>query len=236
MGLRDYSTRIWEGDVTAVAEARQAYRTTPSDEMLIKVAVALYSFRNHSQYASELIGHTVALLELAEKVRKKTPCDAEIRNTELCKDFSKRADVLSTVLEWISRQRSVSRFGAATDYHVRIAVRELCDRGIEIEELNEDRIDHTLALLHLTAARTYIEENRLTDALLHLSRSQRCVTSGHITDANQLVRVEAKLGMLYRRCGETKRGFRWGIRALRVSSVPMNVRLKALAALANTDK
>jgi hypothetical protein len=227
--VTELGEKIWQGGNTAVREVRKRYNQSYSDENLLAYAVALYSFRRDRKFADELLTLTSQLLSLAEReVVRPSPADRKLYQA-----IATRADVLSTHLEWISRQPKV-KSGALT---FRNAARRVCEHGIYFATVGgELDTDHTLPLLRLTLAKLYLDQGARPSALRLAEAAQNAVALGDIPDLKQRVRVYAKLGLMYRRCGEFGRGVAWGVRAMLISGVPRNVRLKAIAAFLGIER
>jgi hypothetical protein len=220
----NYNERVWAGDPATVAEARATYRSNPEGG-LIPLAVALYSFRAKEPFAMELLGLRPQLLARAQDLLGGTAY------TEVPKrERADKADVLSTYLEWMTRECDLS--DEERDELQKIAI-ELCKYGMNVvaDELHDH---HTWFLLKLTMARLSLAKGWVQAALYDLTLVEN--QAHYITDANQRARVYRKLGLLYRKCGRHGQGFRWGMRACLVPGVPLAVRAKSVAALLGIDR
>lgn len=219
----NFNRRVWRGDASAVPEAREAYAQRP-DQAFIKLLVTLYSFRADPRFAEELLLHRSKLLERAKKEIDQNFTGASVL------ERANLADMLSTYLEWMSRQpqlspdeRQESHLAASEVYLASIALTD------ELEWKH-----HTWSLLKLTGARLDLNENNRSSATWNLRRvAQR---APEIEDNNQRARVYAKLGFLLRKSGWYRLGFYWGVRACVVPRIPFNVRKKALSALLGIDR
>jgi hypothetical protein len=216
---KPYDERVWEGDPTTVREAREAYRKDP-EANLIRLAVALYSFRANSRFAEELIELRFKLLDfIATGISVAAPITTP-------QEFADEADVLSTYLEWMSRRPELSLEAAG----LRKAARDLIGRG---QGLVHDLTHHNPYLLLLTEVRIMLAEGRRTNAQQQLA--WMASHAPQIKDPKQRARVYRKMGMLNRRCGRWRSGWFWGIRACFVPEVPLDVRAKSVAALLGID-
>ena len=224
MGTTAQSNRVWQGDPSAVAVAREQYKDNPQTG-LIPYAIALYSFRRDTKYAVEL-------MKLRRDLRFRAAALTNPALTPRGTRIAETADVLSTHLEWISRQTALGDVDRRQAHEAAI---DACMYGIEFAR-SASSTDHTLPLLHLTAARLCLNDLRTDHALEHLRYAQSIAARGNISDPRQLVRVYTKLGLLYRKADERVGGVVWGMRAIAVRGVPFNVRLKALAALLGIDR
>ncbi len=135
------------------------------------------------------------------------------------------ADVLSTHLEWVSRNTALSD----SEYRfLRNVVVSLCRYGLQMSREAPEG-NHTRSLLNLTAARINFDHGWPWAGMPHLESA--AAEAEEIRDPNQRNRVYRKLGMLYRLSGRSLRGFWWSIRACIMPEVPLDVRAKSLAAL-----
>ncbi len=221
--ILSFGKRVWKGDVSTVSEAQEAYVQNP-DAAFIRLLMTLYSFRTNSQFAEELLSHRSGLIDRAKREINRNFAGASVL------DRANLADVLSTYLEWMSRQKQVS---VEEQRELHLAASQVCKSSIVITD-EIDPAHHSWSLIKLTAARLALNERDFPLATSYLNRvSWR---ASEIADHNQRVRVQAKLGLLLRKCRWYLRGFYWGVRACFVPNVPLNVRLKAFAALLHIDR
>lgn len=219
---------IWEGDRSAVERAREKYKKDPEGELL-SFACALYSFRSIPEYANELVRLGEALVRRAGEVLSKGVCGLEqhegMNSWELY-ELLAQIDVLSTYLEWISRDRSRS-----TSSQLFQLANHLCNKGNEWAGFQVES-HHSRSLILLTRARLLLR-GRWSLAVADLQEVARIAS--RIENNNQRARVYRKLGLLFRKSGYGFRGIGWGVRALFVPC-PWAVRVKSLAALVGIDR
>jgi hypothetical protein len=230
---KTHSKRIWDGDPETVVEARKLYEKDHANG-LIPYAVALYSFRANSKLGADLVCLYEPLLQRAITL---VSCDV---NLYTCVWFADSSDVLCTHLEWIRRKPYLA---AETSEKILTVVKALAEKACLVcdeylMEFASKRQFHTRRLLYLTRARLYLDnldpsKNDVPQARMMLREASE--DHAYVQDANQRVRVWAKLGFLYRKSNCTIEGLSWGIRACLISGVPMNVRKKAIAALLLID-
>jgi hypothetical protein len=217
----DEAMRLWNGDVRAVVHAQQQY-AFDRRVGLLPYAVALYSFRHKSKYRKELIALLPELLSRAEEVW--LWADSVERTAEQ----AHACDVLSTHLEWITRQGTLSMLQQQL---VLRAVDRLCRYGIDcVGEVYREA--HTAALLTLTSVRVGLREKSSVWGALDTVVDY----AEDIHDPMQRARVYAKLGYLYRKDWWLLDGYWWGIQAILVPGITGNVRLKAFALLLGFDR
>jgi hypothetical protein len=143
-------------------------------------------------------------------------------------DNANLCDVLSTHLEWMTRQGTLNSDEVEKTRRV---VKKLCLAGMECIGGHKAGA-HTLALLYLTSARVCIDEKIDPWGTLHtVERATR-----GITDPMQKARVYAKLGYLHRKNWEFLKGYYWGIKALLVPGITRFSRLKCAALLIGYDR
>jgi hypothetical protein len=231
----DYSARVWKGDQTTVKEARDAYLNDPK-KGLIPYAVALYSFRQQKKFAEELIGIRYQLISYAESNMLN---HYSTKHMDVCVELAQQADILSTHLEWISRQEhSPLLFQPEQREYVWANASRLFYFGIKKAE-DAKMEDHTLPLLYLTGARLFLTSGKFRSvprAIEFLEEAEDKMALGKIPDPNQRARVYRKLGFLFRQCGETEAGLFWGVKALLIPGATMNTRAKSLAAFFGVDR
>lgn len=212
--------KIWTGNRRAVAQATERYQ---NDRLggLLQYAIALYSFRNDADNRKKLLSLRASLMERAgaclEMLKQDNP-PVEVANV---------CDVLSTHLEWMTRQGTLT---ANEQADVLRKCKELCEATLKLEY---GISSHTQALLHLTLARIDIREGNYAGSSLGKAADE----AEYIGDPLQRARVFAKLGYLHRKNDWTfADGYYWGIRALFVKGVTHNVRLKCFALLLGYDR
>src|SRR5438105_4312774 len=118
---QEHGKRIWAGDLTTVAEARAKYEADHVGQ-LIPFAVALYSFRTERKFANELI---FELHDPLVKYAKRFVSGSREKDI----GRSNTADVLSTHLEWMSRQPSLL---LSERNRLHELAREVCGYGLNI--------------------------------------------------------------------------------------------------------
>lgn len=215
------SEKIWSGDESVVAVAKDRYFADPHSG-LIPYAVVLYSFRHVTECHRSLLWLRAVLMERGEELWKSTQRgDRSLENANLC-------DVLSTHLQWMTRQGTLN--SDERDKTLR-TVKKLCLAGMECVS-DKKKGAHTMALLNLTVARVCLREKKEAWGALYIVEN----VVVNITDPLQRARVCAKLGYLYRKNWQFLKGYYWGVRALCMHDIPRNVRLKSLALLAGYDR
>ena len=178
---------IWNGDVTRVRVARNAYRKNPGLETFIALVSALYSFRFLFWYAKELrtllssVPHPFYYQLVGAKP---TIANEQIRLADRC-------DVLCTVYEW--------KFRNTGDELCLIDAEELYRKGVRFAAkfLNDPAHAHTYCLLELRYARILIAGERRDEAGAVLDRVIQAIsTVSAISDPNQRSRIYTQLGLL----------------------------------------
>ena len=212
-----FGRRTWNGDPTTVAEARRRYYKDPNQ--FVPYVSQLYSFRHRSEFARELRALRSDLFDCADQLRTDTNYQAQ----------ADKLDVLSTILEWLSRSDSYSE---ATSRTVRNKAVEACYHGLDCA--NEISRSHTWCLLKLTLVRLWIDDRQFEGIQEHLAEVSGFARK--IQDPNQRARVYRKLGLLYRMSSHLLPGYGWGIRACVVPGVPPPVCFKSVAALLGIDR
>ena len=215
--------RIWEGDESAIAEARKRF-VEDSSGQLLSWASTLYSFRRYPDRASELLKLSEQLMMRAYEFRLRQGIDYLSH-----KKLADEADVLATILEWISRKKLLSRREVSI---FRDQVLLLCENGKKHLE-RYGITDHTWCLLELTRARVFLEQGQPKMARNSLQAVEECLAT--IDDSRQKARVLRKLGFLYWKSWILGRWLKFGVTALFVPNVPLDVRKKSLAALVGID-
>ena len=212
------SQRIWSGDPGVVSKVRARYKADAKTG-LVPYACALYSFRLHKPFARELVGLGDELVSYAVEL-----CDTKrISNPQEVVD---KADCLSTYLEWIARQQDVE---AALRLQLLRTSFTTATFGLFVgEEFHASVSAHSRIFIRMTLAKLCM----VTGETIH-AEQMLCEIAKNIVvkDPNQRARCYAKLGMLYREVGKRRKGFFWGVRALRTPDITHFVRLKCLAAL-----
>jgi hypothetical protein len=215
--------RIWEGDQSVIEEAWKRFDENPEKELL-PFASVLYSFRSREHARWYLIGIRDILLKRAKSLVAKI-VDAGELEAQQCAD---EADVLSTVLLWLSEKKSVPHVERT---HILNAVLQTSTWGVQL--MFKGTISfHTQCLLHLTLAQARIADRQRFDpgSLSFVEMLQE-----KIDNPNQRARVLRKLGMIYRSQARYLGGLRWGIRACLVPGSTRAVRMKSVVALVGFD-
>ena len=221
-----YNERIWRGDLKTVAEARIKYSLDPVGQ-LVPFASVLYSFKSKRECANELLTLRLPLIKRAQNLMESRP----LSQKDASESEIDSADVISTVLEWMSRCDDL--FTRAR-YEAENMARSLSDWGKEFAWINRFTNGHTWLLLELTSARIKISRKRNSDALVNLEHIAQYATS-IVKDRNQEARIYRKLGMEFRMIGQFFPGLYWGLRACVVPGIPLAARLKSLVAFLPSD-
>jgi hypothetical protein len=227
---KTHGWRVWHGYASAIAEAEARYLKDPEGE-LVEYATTLYSFRNRKWCKEALIGLAPKLFAYAKKFLA-----GELGFTG--KAEKDKADVLSTWMEWMSRQD----FSAQEQRNFFKMALDMYDYGASLYDCSskEPWGDASWCLLELTGARLKLAQGPREKGALHGCLGEIRRNMKGIKDANQRVRVYAKLGMLYRSSYTVTyliKGWYWGIRAplvrpwLGKDAPTLWVRLKACVAL-----
>lgn len=213
-----FNTRVWRGDPTTVPEARAEFLADP-DGQLIRFGVVLYSLRSTKNFAHELCGLHARYMTRAYNLTQ----------TTAVRENQHTAEVLSTHLEWMSRQPILKE----QQQQLHESATKVCLYGIHCAfEGPEPGREHTWYQLRLTLAQLAIHEKNYTWAIFLLRRMR----PDRVTmEDNQRARVYRKLGFLKRKCGKYISGFYWGIKAIFVSG-PTAVRAKSIAALFGIER
>lgn len=212
-----YAARVWKGDPSTVAEAFEQYR---QDGNLLSYAMALYSFRHISEYATRLVELRTDLWRYSNSYVAANPLRGELMA------YANEGDALSTYLEWLSRRTDISE---DERNELRRAMTQVTGRAFINARLDSGS-NHTWCLLGLTLARSELAFAKSKNRPYSRRRLDDIAASVRIPDANQRVRVFRKLGMLYRMMGKWWTGTWWGVRAIFVRGVPLTVRAKSIAA------
>jgi len=211
------SDRIWAGDETAVEEARTRYQADPEGQFIPWVST-LYSYRGR-------LGYTAELLLLKEEILAWSEPERLYNHSISRYQAADRADVLSTVLEWMPGAPHIrDRYLDAASALISAALRWL---------KYDAAGNHTLLLLILTHASIHMRRGDTLAAQDCLLRA--AIDAGSIATPNQRARVYRKLGALYLRLAQMTGRVRWMpisviylVRALCVWSIPWDVRRKTL--------
>ncbi len=204
MSRDSLSTRIWAGDENSVELARKSYESDPEGQFVPWVST-LYSFRLIPKYRQELI-------DLGTEIRKYT---CQVQNTLSSAD---QADVLSTILLWLSEQQQ----DASKSSDSRGVARMIAEIGLQIADWSLGK--HTAALLCTTMAR--LEGRPMLYKGYHLQLAK--VLAPFIQDNNQRARVWKRIGALYL-TRKNPIGFWYLARAFLTKGVPGAVRQKVLS-------
>jgi|GEM_PF-2684349 len=226
MGIdQTFSDRVWRGDRATIDEAWEKYQQGGN---LLPCASVLYSFRHVSRARKKLLSLAKPLRERAEfhigQIGSKTEFNS----------LPDLLDMISSYVIWLGDR--------VPSYPERLSLRRLAweaaTRGerLLIRHYNFPYNLHTRLLLLLTQVQLLITEELYSEAWVRLREAGGLARD--IADANQKARVYRKLGMLYRRAGFSNGrpfrmcyGFWWIIRAIFVRGIPLNNRLKSVAAL-----
>ncbi len=193
---KDISQRVWEGDHSVVGDLVN----DPNIKFVSKISV-LYSFRK--QEKDNLMKYVGEVEEAAKKLTKQVL---------LNKHDADDADVLSTVLVWMSDQL-VSRSEILRRLGLRGIAYELAHRGLEFKFVIRD---HTPVLLYTTLAR---DNRRYLIRAINLAPM--------IIDVNQRARAWKRIGAVYL-MNRNPKGFWYLLQALLVKGVTRDVRRKVI--------
>jgi hypothetical protein len=222
---------IWEGKLSGLKKAWKEYQHDP--EKLVAAASAVYSFRHARDrrgwqpFRSLLRMFARKLLMRAEKL---------ITNDASKTDTKKAENAAETVAALLIGLSIYEPDDDPKEELITAAVR-LCEHGLRIA--SRAKGEHTFSLLLLDKVdlnRIPIDSGEHKSLGISTTWSLLAVVAAyapHIKDRNQRVRVQAKLGRLYRRgfyfgLGWVL-GIWWGTCAVMISGVSLNVRWKAVA-------
>lgn len=223
----DYGPRVWANDPTTVVESRAAYEKNKNRDSLLRFANALYSARRNRRLAAELVDLCDELIQAAKDQRE----IADYDETTIA-SFLDTSDVISTYLEWMSRQvrPGDDRFKIMLKLSAEIVMLGI-DAATDWDQWMTD--PQSECFLRLTFAQILTRVGKQDGALEQLSIVEHLADS--VVVPEQCVRVYAKLGMLLIKNRRRVLGVRYGIKAMKVSGVQedakKNVRKKALVAV-----
>jgi len=232
-----YRRRMWRGDPLTVAEARRAYRLDPA-KGLIPYARALYSFRHKPKCAKGLVELRSELAPYAERYLAHVSAMRGAQRLRMPDGerhaLADTADVLSTHLEWISRQPTVPRAGPLSGTRLLALAEGACEEGIRLCLVDSELArGHTYCLLRLTEAMIRMRQKRpLVDEAL----ASAMWGADGLSDPNQKARVCRKVGLILRKRGRSGESLWWGIKACLIPGSTRAVRLKSLAALCGIER
>lgn len=180
---------IWAGDERVVPDARAKYEADPQLHAYDWMST-LYSFRQRTQYADELIALLPVVLEYAERL------EHEMTLQLVNQQIANRANVVASVLLWISDQdihyNEIQRAWLTGD--------QIASAGLKVADYSIG--EHTPALLALNKADALsdfdpVKPGSRRDALFYLRLAR--AFAPFVKSPNQRVRVWKGLGWLYLR-------------------------------------
>lgn len=221
---------IWLGLYARGVETHRALYKKCPDEEFIPFLSSLYSARLYSRYRDELLDRIDQLqVFLLHPVTECAP--------GLPKALD-RADVVSTILEWASRQQLKP---AKRNYLL-----ERADSVVQDALMYAHRIRgthrHTYALLLLTHAQIQLRQSMeyaetmpkyATDLKNYVGMdvAEACTHAIDVSDLRQRERIYRKAGIIYRHLGNRKKASACFLQSLLVPHVAVGVKVKTMAAL-----
>jgi hypothetical protein len=211
--------RQWIGDPRVLRESRKFYEHNPR-EGLLPHASNLYGQLIWPGVKEELLALHDQLIGRGDElmVRSEFP-EYGVWRAQLC--------VTSTILEWMSRQKTLGNVSKRDAF---VFAENLCKlfrrspswRAIDVVHHEHVEINLTFTLIELQHG-VYSSARDIAEKM-----SERAPSIIH---KNQRSRAYRKLGIVFRKLGDSKAAHYWGREALRVPGIPPMVWAKGAAAL-----